>query len=113
MRPAATAGEAWGQGWRSRGQGWYLYFDQTLQGCYWIQKGVKENLLNLFLGPVIPYGPPFLPSANVERCRTRPTDRRGEVGVRVSAPLRRAAAPYGVAYGWEKHLKRQFACLFD
>ena len=86
-----------------------------MQGCYWIQKGVKKNIFDLLLGPVIPYGPPFLPSANVERRRARPTDRRGEVGVRVSAPLRRAAAPYGVAYGWKKTPQNASlpACLIE
>ena len=52
-------------------------------------------VFNRFLGAVIAYEPPCL--TLVSQGSDPPVGCR-EVGVRVSAPLRRGAAPYGVAF---------------
>ena len=59
---------------------------------YW--KGVIKHILKPFISSVRSHEPPFRADANVDS--TDATARRCcGVGVRVSAPLRRGAAPYG------------------
>ena len=67
----------------------YVY--RIVTRCY---KGVIKCILKPFISSVRSHEPPFRADANVDS--TDATARRCcGVGVRVSAPLRRGAAPYG------------------
>ena len=70
------------------------YLTVLLQGCYQVLEVCNKHILKPFISSVRSHEPPYRADANVDS--TDATARRCcGVGVRVSAPLRRGAAPYG------------------
>ena len=75
------------------------YLTVLLQGCYQVLEVCNKHILKPFISSVRSHEPPYRADANVDSTdsTSQPSRRCGGVGVRVSAPLRRGAAPYGVA----------------
>ena len=70
------------------------YLTVLLQGCYQVLEVCNKHILKPFISSVRSHEPPYRADADVDS--TDATARRCcGVGVRVSAPLRRGAAPYG------------------
>ena len=70
------------------------YLTVLLQGCYQVLEVCNKHILKPFVSSVRSHEPPYRADADVDS--TDATARRCcGVGVRVSAPLRRGAAPYG------------------
>ena len=70
------------------------YLTVLLQGCYQVLEVCNKHISKPFISSVRSHEPPYRADANVDS--TEATARRCcGVGVRVSAPLRRGAAPYG------------------
>ena len=75
------------------------YLTVLLQGCYQVLEVCNKHILKPFISSVRSHEPPYRADANVDS--TDATARRCcGVGVRVSAPLRRGAAPYGDGAQW-------------
>ena len=69
------------------------YLTVLLQGCYQVLEVCNKHILKPFISSVRSHEPPYRADADVDS--TDATARRCcGVGVRVSAPLRRGAAPY-------------------
>ena len=66
----------------------------TLQSCYQVLERCKKSILKPSIGSVRAHKPPYRADANVDSTDST-VPRCCGVGVRVSAPLRRGAAPYG------------------
>ena len=75
------------------------YLTVLLQVCYQVLEVCNKHISKPFISSVRSHEPPYRADANVDS--TDATARRCcGVGVRVSAPLRRGAAPYADGYAW-------------
>ena len=71
-----------------------LYLNPTLQGCYQVLKRCELGFFRCVVSSLIPCKPPNLAEADVDLIVPTAT-RAARVGMRVSAHVRRGAAPYG------------------